>query len=88
MTCHGHSCRTLSWIAWSLLQVAQVVQSQEVNTCGHPPVPGGASYVNVTGGLGQRSWVVRYICDTGMENNKCPDKYLTMTEVIQGLKVT
>ena len=45
--------------------MAQVVQSQEVNTCGHPPVPGGASYVNVTGGLGQRSWVVRYICDTG-----------------------
>ena len=60
--------RTLSWIAWSLLVMvsgSQVVSGQEQDRCGHPPVPAGASYVNVTGGLGQNSWVVRYICDTG-----------------------
>ena len=57
--------RTLSWIAWSLL-----VTSARSQGCGHPPVPPAASYVNVTGGLGQETWVVRYICDTG-ENTGC-----------------
>ena len=33
--------------------------------CGHPPVPAGGRYVNVTGGLGEDSWAVRYSCDTG-----------------------
>ena len=61
--------RTLSWIAWSLLilQGARVTHAQKPGGCGHPPVPQGASYVNVTGGLGEQSWAVRYICDTGKQ---------------------
>lgn len=45
--------------------MATGARGQEEGGCGHPPVPAGARYVNVTGGLGQESWVVRYICDTG-----------------------
>ena len=33
--------------------------------CPHPPVPAAATYVNVTGGLGEGRWGVRYVCDTG-----------------------
>ena len=55
--------RTLLWIAWSLC----LTRGQEAveKLCGHPPVPAGATYLNVTGGLGQRDWVVRYVCDNG-----------------------
>ena len=55
--------RTLLWIAWSLC----LARGQEAveKLCGHPPVPAGATYLNVTGGLGQRDWVVRYVCDNG-----------------------
>ena len=60
-----HRQRTLSWIAWSLLVFLPPSSWAKETTCEHPPVPAGASYVNVTGGLGQNSWVVRYICDTG-----------------------
>ena len=61
--------RTLSWIAWSLLilQGAGGAQGQEPGGCSHPPVPRGAAYVNVTGGLGEQSWGVRYVCDTGKQ---------------------
>ena len=55
--------RTLSWIAWSVL--LQVRGEEAGLGCGHPPVPAGGRYVNVTGGLGQDSWAVRYSCDTG-----------------------
>ena len=54
--------RTLLWIAWSLWLPATQALDQ---LCSHPPVPAGASYLNVTGGLGQTQWVVRYICDNG-----------------------
>ena len=55
--------RTLSWIAWSVLLQAR---GEEAGLgCGHPPVPAGGRYVNVTGGLGEDSWAVRYSCDTG-----------------------
>ena len=55
--------RTLSWIAWSVLLQAR---AEEAGLgCGHPPVPAGGRYVNVTGGLGEDSWAVRYSCDTG-----------------------
>ena len=57
-----HTIRTLLWIAWSL-SLAGGQQTPEL--CGHPPVPAGATYLNVTGGLGQRDWAVRYICDNG-----------------------
>ena len=61
------SRRTLSWIAWSLLLAVQGARGagQEPGGCPHPPVPAGASYVNVTGGLGEGRWGVRYVCDTG-----------------------
>ena len=64
--------RTLSWIAWSLLILQGARGAQEPGGCPHPPVPQGAAYVNVTGGLGEQSWGVRYICDTG-EINEYPD---------------
>lgn len=33
--------------------------------CPHPPVPAAATYVNVTGGLGEDEWHVRYVCNIG-----------------------
>lgn len=57
-----NTIRTLLWIAWSLCVGGQEAE-QEV--CSHPPVPAGATYRNVTGGLGQPDWTVRYICDNG-----------------------
>ena len=59
--------RTLSWIAWSVL--LQVRGEEAGLGCGHPPVPAGGRYVNVTGGLGEDSWAVRYSCDTGEPSN-------------------
>lgn len=62
--------RTLLWIAWSLC----LARGQEAveKLCGHPPVPAGATYLNVTGGLGQRDWVVRYVCDNGKSKYQTP----------------
>lgn len=62
----------LSWISWSILVAVGVVNgADKVNKdgakCDHPPVPAAATYVNVTGGLGEQEWVVRYICDNGYE---------------------
>jgi hypothetical protein len=37
-----------------------------VGGCPHPAVPSGASYVNVSGGLGADSWRIKYDCDIGM----------------------
>ena len=62
-----NTIRTLLWIAWSLCLPGY--QALELS-CGHPPVPAGATYLNVTGGLGQSQWVVRYICDNGKNYNK------------------
>ena len=62
-----NTIRTLLWIAWSLCLPGY--QALELG-CGHPPVPAGATYLNVTGGLGQSQWVVRYICDNGKNYNK------------------
>ena len=64
----------LSWISWSILVAVGVVNgADEVNKegakCNHPPVPAAATYVNVTGGLGEQEWVVRYICDNGKHAN-------------------
>jgi len=47
-----------------LLRHTEIVLGE---TCGHPPVPQAASYVNVTGGLDKDEWTVRYICDNGYE---------------------
>ena len=33
--------------------------------CPHPAVPSGASYFNVSGGLGAESWRIKYDCDIG-----------------------
>ena len=33
--------------------------------CPHPAVPAGASYFNVSGGLGADSWRIKYDCDIG-----------------------
>ena len=56
----------LSWISWSMLVV--IVRGDKEG-CTHPPVPASATYVNVTGGLGQEDWVVRYTCDNGKQDN-------------------
>ena len=56
------SLRTLSWISWSMLSLVRGVLGEG---CPHPPVPAAATYVNVTGGLGQGSWHVRYVCNIG-----------------------
>ena len=64
-----NTIRTLLWIAWSLWLPGYLALEQ---VCSHPPVPGGATYLNVTGGLGQTQWVVRYICDNGKNYNKQP----------------
>ena len=62
-----NTIRTLLWIAWSLWLPGYQALEQ---VCSHPPVPAGATYLNVTGGLGQSQWVVRYICDNGKNYNK------------------
>ena len=48
---------------------AGLVAGQDQGTgCPHPSVPAGATYSNVTGGLGQDSWKITYICDIGRRN--------------------
>lgn len=37
------------------------------SSCVHPSVPYAASYANVTGGLGQDQWKIKYGCDNGFE---------------------
>ena len=62
-----NTIRTLLWIAWSLSGMAGGQEAGEEDQCSHPPVPPGATYLNVTGGWGQQEWVVRYICDNGKD---------------------
>jgi hypothetical protein len=33
--------------------------------CPHPAVPSGATYFNISGGLGADSWRIKYDCDIG-----------------------
>ena len=71
---------TLSWISWSILVAVKLVNGAgEVNKegaiCNHPPVPAAATYLNVTGGLGEKDWVVRYICDNGKHANSFSSKW-------------
>ena len=80
-----NTIRTLLWIAWSLCQPGLHQALEQV--CSHPPVPAGASYLNVTGGLGQTQWGVRYICDNGKNYNKHQHNQLDnfFTEHIQSI---
>ena len=59
----------LCWISWSMLVMMVKGVRGDEGGCPHPPVPASATYVNVTGGLGQKDWVVRYICDNGKQDN-------------------
>ena len=79
-----NTIRTLLWIAWSLCLPGLHQALEQV--CSHPPVPAGASYLNVTGGLGQTQWVVRYICDNGKNhaNNKQSTRFF-YSEHIQSI---
>ena len=54
-------------LPWTLCSILtwMVANSLASEGCPHPPVPAAATYVNVTGGLGEGRWGVRYVCDTG-----------------------
>lgn len=73
-----NTIRTLLWIAWCVCHPGYIQALDQV--CSHPPVPAGATYLNVTGGLGQTQWVVRYICDNGKNhaNNKQSTRYFLL----------
>lgn len=49
-------CSILTWMVGNCLAG---------DGCPHPPVPAAATYVNVTGGLGEDEWDVRYVCNIG-----------------------
>jgi len=53
----------------SLLLVVALVRgvAGEQEGCAHPAVPAGAFYTNMTGGLGQEAWKIKYKCDIGYE---------------------
>ena len=48
----------------SLLLVVALVRGEQEG-CAHPAVPAGAFYTNMTGGLGQEAWKIKYKCDIG-----------------------
>ena len=50
------TCSILTWMVGNCLAGTG---------CPHPPVPAAATYVNVTGGLGEDEWRVRYVCNIG-----------------------
>ena len=47
------------------LPLVRGVAGEAEGGCPHPAVPAGAFYSNVTGGLGQESWEIKYKCDIG-----------------------
>ena len=60
----ARSRHSLPWISWSILAS---LLPRVWGGCPHPPLPAAANYVNVTGGLDEESWHVRYICNIGEE---------------------
>ena len=54
-------------LPWTLCSILtwMVANSLASKGCPHPPVPAAATYVNVTGGLGEDEWHVRYVCNIG-----------------------
>ena len=64
----------LPWTLFSIL-TWMVGNCLAGNGCPHPPVPAAATYVNVTGGLGEDEWHVRYVCNIGTSSSghKSPD---------------
>lgn len=55
----------LKWTLYFLTYYVCLTQSSEV--CHHPAVPFAAKYLNVTGGLDEDNWTIKYICDSGYE---------------------
>lgn len=43
-------------------------EEEEVG-CSHPSLPSGATYSNLTGGLGEQAWKIKYSCDIGEKYN-------------------
>ena len=56
-------CSILTW----MVLVGKCLASKG---CPHPPVPAAATYVNVTGGLAEDEWHVRYVCNIGNVSTK------------------
>jgi hypothetical protein len=55
--------------------VAAVTSKGGNSGCPHPAVPSGASYVNISGGLGADSWRIKYDCDIGKIFYKIQNMY-------------
>ena len=47
-----------------LFGLSRPVEGEEEG-CSHPSIPSGATYSNLTGGLGDQTWRIRYSCDIG-----------------------
>ena len=51
--------------AWLTLLALPGSRQEEGGGCPHPAIPAAATYTNLTGGLGQETWTVKYTCDNG-----------------------
>ena len=60
----------LPWTVCSILTWMVIGKCLASKGCPHPPVPAAATYVNVTGGLAEDEWHVRYVCNIGNLSTK------------------
>lgn len=53
-------------------------EKEEEVGCSHPSLPSGATYSNLTGGLGEQAWKIKYSCDIGEKYNNSQTFCLTL----------
>ncbi len=57
---------SFSWTLYFLAYFVCMTRAKE-HSCPYPSVPSAATYVNISGGVGESEWRIKYACDPGYE---------------------